>query len=165
MSYLLFETRNHTVCPMIILILITFLFNLIETLELSYRVGLPDAQVAQDIKLSGQQIREEHCILENKDGTEHNCRFMLFWLFYQYCISIVVNCLTGVVTFAACPDALCYVNGRRVSEPIELQSGYRLVLGRHHVFRFNNPLHGMHTPQSNFSLTLILIKINKFHVI
>ena len=90
---------------------------------------------------------------------------MLFSLFYQYCtsISIVVNCLTGVVTFAACSDALCYVNGRRVSEPIELQSGYRLVLGRHHVFRFNNPLHGMHISQSYFSL--ILIKINKFHVV
>lgn len=38
---------------------ILFLFN---------RVGRPDANVPQDIKLSGSHILNEHCIFENFEG-------------------------------------------------------------------------------------------------
>lgn len=36
-------------------------------------------------------------------------------------------------------EAVVYVNGRLVKEPIELQSGSRVILAKSHVFRFNNP--------------------------
>ena len=38
-----------------------------------------------------------------------------------------------------CSDALCYVNGRKVAEPVVLKSGSRVILGKNHVFRFHHP--------------------------
>ena len=38
-----------------------------------------------------------------------------------------------------CSEALCYVNGRKVAEPVVLKSGSRVILGKNHVFRFNHP--------------------------
>lgn len=36
--------------------------------------------------------------------------------------------------------ALCYLNGKQVTSRVELRTGSRLILGKSHVFRFNNPL-------------------------
>lgn len=38
-----------------------------------------------------------------------------------------------------CSEALCYVNGRKVAEPVVLKSGSRVILGKNHVFRFHHP--------------------------
>merc|ERR1719270_1686563 len=38
-----------------------------------------------------------------------------------------------------CTDALCYLNGRKVSEPTVLKSGSRVILGKNHVFRYHHP--------------------------
>ncbi len=32
------------------------------------------------------------------------------------------------------------VNGKRVTEPKQLHSGYRIILGDFHIFRFNHPM-------------------------
>ncbi|XP_065560293.1 kinesin-like protein unc-104 isoform X2 [Artemia franciscana] len=76
------------------------------------RVGSTEANIPQDVLLSGSHILSEHCIFEN---------------------------LNGVVTLAPAPGALCYVNGRAITDPIVLKTGSRVILGRNHVFRFNHP--------------------------
>ncbi|XP_053660467.1 kinesin-like protein unc-104 [Anopheles marshallii] len=76
------------------------------------RLGTSEANVPQDIQLSGSHILKEHCGFENKDG---------------------------VVTLVPHKDALVYVNGRKVIEPEVLQTGSRVILGRNHVFRFTHP--------------------------
>lgn len=76
------------------------------------RVGRPDANVAQDIKLSGSQILNEHCWFENRDG---------------------------VVTLYPCSGSLVYVNGREVTDSTRLRTGSRVILGKTHVFRFQHP--------------------------
>ncbi|XP_076472473.1 kinesin-like protein unc-104 [Babylonia areolata] len=76
------------------------------------RVGQHDAQGQQDIQLSGQNILDQHCVFESADGT---------------------------VTLVPCEGALCYVNGRQVTEPTVMKTGSRVILGKHHVFRFNHP--------------------------
>ncbi|KAK7482513.1 hypothetical protein BaRGS_00026224, partial [Batillaria attramentaria] len=76
------------------------------------RVGCHDAKNPQDVQLSGTQILEEHCYFESADGT---------------------------VTLVPCEGAMCYVNGRQVTEPTVLKTGSRVILGKHHVFRFNHP--------------------------
>ncbi|XP_061211391.1 kinesin-like protein KIF1C [Neopsephotus bourkii] len=77
------------------------------------RVG----RVNVDIKLSGPLIEEQHCLFRSQPGP------------------------TGevVVTLEPCEGAETYVNGQRVTEPMVLQSGSRLVLGQSHVFRFTHP--------------------------
>lgn len=64
------------------------------------------------IRLSGTNINENHCYFENKDD---------------------------VVTLYPRSGCTTMVNGMRISEPKRLKSGYRIILGDHHVFRFNNP--------------------------
>ncbi|XP_053610320.1 kinesin-like protein unc-104 isoform X3 [Plodia interpunctella] len=76
------------------------------------RLGTSEANVPQDIQLSGSHILSEHCIFENTDG---------------------VICLIPHRT------ALVYVNGREVTEPIILKTGSRVILGKNHVFRFTHP--------------------------
>ncbi|XP_059352577.1 kinesin-like protein unc-104 [Daphnia carinata] len=76
------------------------------------RVGSTDACIPQDIQLCGPHILSEHCIFENREG---------------------------LVLMAPAPDALCYVNGRVITEPVLLRTGNRVILGKHHVFRFNHP--------------------------
>ncbi|GFT28388.1 kinesin-like protein unc-104, partial [Nephila pilipes] len=76
------------------------------------RVGRPDANVPQDIKLTGSHILNEHCMFEN---------------------------FGGAVTLKACLNAMCYVNGREVIDEVVLQTGSRVILGKYHVFRFQNP--------------------------
>nr|VZI36294.1 unnamed protein product [Spirometra erinaceieuropaei] len=66
-----------------------------------------------DIGLIGPFIRKEHCefILEN-----------------------------DTVFMEPIGDAECYVNGSRITQRQMVQPGARIILGKNHVFRLNNPL-------------------------
>jgi kinesin family protein 1 len=64
------------------------------------------------ITLGGSNIQDDHCWFDNNDG---------------------------VVTLHPKNDSLIMVNGMRISEPRELHSGYRIILGNYHIFRFNHP--------------------------
>ncbi|KAH9963374.1 kinesin-like protein [Lactifluus volemus] len=77
-------------------------------------VGRLDSEKAVHIRLSGNNILEEHCHFENNDGK---------------------------VTLHSLPDAITFLNGKQISagQPHKLRSGFRIILGEHHVFRFNNP--------------------------
>ncbi|KAL5104793.1 hypothetical protein TcWFU_010228 [Taenia crassiceps] len=55
----------------------------------------------------------------------HHCNFML---------------KDNVVTITPIGGAECYLNGGLISHSTELHSGDRVILGKNHVFRFNNPL-------------------------
>lgn len=76
------------------------------------RVGSCDANIPQDIHLSGSFIQSEHCVFEN---------------------------VNGVVTLRPKKEALCYVNGREINSATILKTGSRVILGKNHVFRFNHP--------------------------
>ncbi len=77
------------------------------------KVGSPDANNPQDIQLVGAHIQSEHCHFENSKG---------------------------VVKLVPRPNAICFVNGRKVQDnPITLKTGSRVILGKNHVFRFNHP--------------------------
>ncbi|KAI0637640.1 kinesin-domain-containing protein [Trametes polyzona] len=77
-------------------------------------VGRLDSDKPATIKLSGESIVEEHCYFENNDGK---------------------------VTLHAMPNAVTFLNGRQITpgQAYKLRSGFRIILGEHHVFRFNNP--------------------------
>ncbi|XP_026093077.1 kinesin-like protein KIF1C [Carassius auratus] len=77
------------------------------------RVGQKDV----DIKLSGQFIKEQHCV------------------FYSYInqngeVAVTLEPLEGAET---------YVNGKQITECVLLKQGNRIVMGKNHVFRFNHP--------------------------
>lgn len=76
------------------------------------RLGTAEANLPQDIQLSGSHILKEHCIFENRGG---------------------------VVTLIPAKDALVYCNGRKVTEAEILSTGSRVILGKNHVFRFTHP--------------------------
>lgn len=76
------------------------------------RLGTHEANLPQDIQLSGSHILKEHCIFENRNG---------------------------IVTLIPAKDALVYCNGRKVTEPEILSTGSRVILGKNHVFRFTHP--------------------------
>ena len=40
------------------------------------------------------------------------------------------------------PGAICFVNGRKIENPVTLKTGSRVILGKNHVFRFNHPEQG-----------------------
>ncbi len=66
-----------------------------------------------NIRLNGSRILHEHCVFENaQDGT---------------------------VTIVPKEGAAVMVNGKRVTEPTRLRSGFRIILGDFHIFRFNHP--------------------------
>jgi kinesin family protein 1 len=75
-------------------------------------VGRSESQVQADIRLSGSNIQEDHCSFENNNGT---------------------------VTLHPGTDSLTMVNGRRLESSQRLRSGYRIILGDYHIFRFNHP--------------------------
>ncbi|GAN07760.1 kinesin-like protein [Mucor ambiguus] len=76
------------------------------------RLGRQESDVQADIRLSGSNIQDDHCTFENKNGT---------------------------VTLHPGTDSLTMVNGMRITAPRQLKSGYRIILGYYHIFRFNNP--------------------------
>lgn len=67
---------------------------------------------AVDIRLNGSKILHDHCTFENVDG---------------------------VVTVVPKDGAAIMVNGIRIEAPKRLRSGYRVILGDFHIFRFNHP--------------------------
>lgn len=76
------------------------------------RLGTSEANLPQDIQLSGSYIKKEHCVFENRGG---------------------------VITLVPHKDALVYLNGKELVEPEILTTGSRVILGKNHVFRFTHP--------------------------
>jgi kinesin family protein 1 len=70
------------------------------------------ASSSVDIRLNGSKILHDHCTFENVDG---------------------------VVTVVPKDGAAIMVNGLRIESPQRLRSGYRVILGDFHIFRFNHP--------------------------
>ncbi|XP_067309998.1 kinesin-like protein KIF1A isoform X6 [Pseudorasbora parva] len=81
------------------------------------KVGREDASSRQDIVLSGHFIKDEHCIFTSSTNASGE----------------------GTVVLEPCEEAETYVNGKRVTEPTVLRSGNRIIMGKSHVFRFNDP--------------------------
>ncbi|XP_052471287.1 kinesin-like protein KIF1A isoform X5 [Carassius gibelio] len=81
------------------------------------KVGREDASSRQDIVLSGHFIEDEHCIFTSSTNASGE----------------------GTVVLEPCEGAETYVNGKRVTEPTVLRSGNRIIMGKSHVFRFNDP--------------------------
>ncbi|XP_026062296.1 kinesin-like protein KIF1A isoform X5 [Carassius auratus] len=81
------------------------------------KVGRDDASSRQDIVLSGHFIKDEHCIFTSTTNASGE----------------------GTVILEPCEEAETYVNGKRVTEPTILRSGNRIIMGKSHVFRFNDP--------------------------
>uniref|UniRef100_A0A669BCW1 plus-end-directed kinesin ATPase n=1 Tax=Oreochromis niloticus TaxID=8128 RepID=A0A669BCW1_ORENI len=81
------------------------------------KVGRENAKTRQDIVLSGHFIKDEHCTFSSTTGPQGE----------------------GCVILEPCEGAETYVNGKRVTSPIVLRSGNRIIMGKSHVFRFNDP--------------------------
>ncbi|KAG9970311.1 kinesin family protein, partial [Aureobasidium melanogenum] len=75
-------------------------------------VGNVETAKTAEIRLNGSKILHEHCTFENEDD---------------------------VVTVVPRDNAAVMVNGQRVEQPKRLRSGYRIILGDFHIFRFNHP--------------------------
>ncbi|XP_058496217.1 kinesin-like protein KIF16B isoform X1 [Solea solea] len=75
-------------------------------------VGREDASTEQDIILHGLDLESEHCMFQNQNGT---------------------------VTLVPLGEAQCSVNGVQVMEPMQLNQGAVILLGRTNMFRFNHP--------------------------
>lgn len=87
----------------------------VETNSVNVEGETPTAdssQTAVDIRLNGSKILHDHCTFENVDG---------------------------VVTVVPKDGAAIMVNGIRIEAPKRLRSGYRVILGDFHIFRFNHP--------------------------
>lgn len=82
-------------------------------------VGNAESETSADshlgIKLKGTRILAEHCSFEN-------------------------NATDGTVTLIPMEGAAVMINGKRITEPQQLHSGYRVILGDFHIFRFNHPM-------------------------
>ncbi|KAF9498237.1 kinesin-domain-containing protein [Pleurotus eryngii] len=74
-----------------------------------------DSEKPAAIRLSGDNILEEHCYFENNSD--------------------------GKVFLHSMPDSVTFLNGKQLTpgQPYKLRSGFRIILGDNHVFRFNNP--------------------------
>ncbi len=55
---------------------------------------------------------------------------------------MIVIMFIGLVLLAPNKGALCYVNGKVITETIKLKTGSRVIMGKNHVFRFNHPDQG-----------------------
>ncbi|XP_028262682.1 kinesin-like protein KIF1C [Parambassis ranga] len=77
------------------------------------RVGQQDV----DIKLSGQFIKEIHCVFVSEINEQGE-------------VEVTLEPLVGAET---------YVNGKQITEAVILKQGNRIVMGKNHVFRFNHP--------------------------
>ncbi|OLL26550.1 Kinesin-like protein unc-104 [Neolecta irregularis DAH-3] len=76
------------------------------------RVGNVTSISEMEIRLSGSKIKSEHCHFDNLDG---------------------------IVTLFPHEGANVMVNGLRCTQKRRLRSGYRIILGDFHIFRFNHP--------------------------
>ncbi|XP_065060807.1 kinesin-like protein KIF16B isoform X2 [Rhopilema esculentum] len=75
-------------------------------------IGTRDADVKPDLVLTGPDVENEHCSIENQNG---------------------------FVILDPKPGALCSVNGNHVTTRTRLQQGDVVILGRTNLFRFNHP--------------------------
>ncbi|THC93199.1 hypothetical protein EYZ11_007326 [Aspergillus tanneri] len=75
-------------------------------------VGNMDQGNHVEIRLNGSKILANHCTFENVDN---------------------------VVTVVPSEGAAVMVNGLRIDKPKRLKSGFRIILGDFHIFRFNHP--------------------------
>ncbi|KAI4862053.1 kinesin heavy chain [Hypoxylon rubiginosum] len=73
-----------------------------------------NAEHQANIRLNGSRILHEHCYFDNASD--------------------------GTVTITPIDGASIMVNGRRIAETTRLHSGYRVILGDFHIFRFNHPM-------------------------
>ncbi|KAI1284089.1 kinesin heavy chain [Xylaria sp. FL0933] len=73
-----------------------------------------NAEHQANIRLNGTRILHDHCTFD--------------------------NAMDGTVTITPGEGASIMVNGRRISETTRLHSGYRVILGDFHIFRFNHPM-------------------------
>ncbi|KAF9955154.1 kinesin-like protein Klp8 [Mortierella alpina] len=76
------------------------------------QVGRLESLIPADIRLSGTNIHDQHCHFENNNST---------------------------VTLYPGKSSMTMVNGLRINKPKRLRSGFRVILGDYHVFRFNHP--------------------------
>ncbi|KAL4874063.1 hypothetical protein BDV12DRAFT_1686 [Aspergillus spectabilis] len=76
------------------------------------QVGNMDQGSHVEIRLNGSKILADHCKFENVDN---------------------------VVTIVPTENAAVMVNGLRIDKPKRLKSGFRIILGDFHIFRFNHP--------------------------
>ncbi|GCB74803.1 hypothetical protein scyTo_0003896 [Scyliorhinus torazame] len=77
------------------------------------RVGKQGPNSKHDIQLSGALIADDHCVIQNQNGT---------------------------VSIAPLGDANTYVNGNLIAESMVLHHGDRVIMGGDHYFKFNHPL-------------------------
>lgn len=70
------------------------------------------SETLAEIRLNGSKILPEHCTLENVDN---------------------------IVTLVPSEGAAVMVNGKRIDKPTRLRSGFRIILGDFHIYRFNHP--------------------------
>ncbi|KAJ6134648.1 hypothetical protein N7523_000970 [Penicillium sp. IBT 18751x] len=75
-------------------------------------VGHMDHGNNVEIRLNGSKILEKHCTFESVDN---------------------------IVTLVPTEGAAVMVNGMRIEKPTRLKSGFRIILGDFHIFRFNHP--------------------------
>ncbi|KAI0597324.1 kinesin motor domain-containing protein [Biscogniauxia sp. FL1348] len=73
-----------------------------------------NAEHQANIRLNGTRILHDHCSFDN--GAD------------------------GIVTITPNENASIMVNGKRISETTRLHSGFRVILGDFHIFRFNHPM-------------------------
>ncbi|KAJ3576075.1 hypothetical protein NPX13_g3819 [Xylaria arbuscula] len=73
-----------------------------------------NAEHQANIRLNGTRILHDHCTFD--------------------------NAMDGIVTITPGEGASIMVNGRRITETTRLHSGYRVILGDFHIFRFNHPM-------------------------
>ncbi|KAI1428608.1 kinesin heavy chain [Xylaria sp. FL1777] len=73
-----------------------------------------NAEHQANIRLNGTRILHDHCTFDNT--------------------------MDGTVTITPGEGASIMVNGRRITETTRLHSGYRVILGDFHIFRFNHPM-------------------------
>lgn len=90
------------------------------------RVGRPEAKNRPDILLSGQLILDEHCRFLNDEG---------------------------IVYLEPENNAQCFVNGKPVKQATILHTGSRVILGKYHVFRYNDPQEARQSRQNLSTLT------------
>ncbi|KAB0406596.1 hypothetical protein E2I00_010406, partial [Balaenoptera physalus] len=96
-------------------------------------VGKCKPNSSHDIQLSGVLIADEHCTVNNFDGT---------------------------VSIIPAGEAKTYVNGRLILEPTVLHHGDRVILGGDHYFRFNHPVENVRNEVLRFELLFNLKHLN-----
>eukprot|EP01102_Stenamoeba_stenopodia_P004878 TRINITY_DN1532_c0_g2_i1.p1 TRINITY_DN1532_c0_g2~~TRINITY_DN1532_c0_g2_i1.p1 ORF type:complete len:1861 (+),score=489.46 TRINITY_DN1532_c0_g2_i1:320-5902(+) len=107
------------------------------------KIGRPDAEVPQNIQLSGLSINKEHAIAENKGD--------------------------GVVTICPVGNSPVFVNGQLITAETQLPHSARVILGTNHIFRFHSGVSKQETKKNeqgeiidwNFALKELFSAQNK----